>query len=161
MRRLNLRGRAPNELAAGESAVAADAKRVRNAVADAKLDADQSGAAACESPISGVAQTSNAIGQIIDIADKIASQANGSAFESSVEKACVREARRRVAIVAAEMRSRSALGAGFFHQAADVLGEGRSLTCSANGRAGVGRQSLGRPGRRHLGRRSFDERQFQ
>ena len=112
MRRLNLRGRAPNELAAGESAVAADAKRVRNAGADAKLDADQSGAAACESPISGVAQTSNAIGQIIDIADKIASQANGSAFESSVEKACVREARRRVAIVAAEMRSRSALGAG-------------------------------------------------
>jgi hypothetical protein len=159
MRRQNLRGRAPKEFS--ESEVAADARRVRSAVAAAELDAGESGAAACESPMNGVAQPSNAIGQIIGVADKIASQANLLAFDSSVETACAREARRRFATVAAEMRSRSALGAGFFHRAADVLSEGESPTGCAVGRARLSWRSLGRPGRRNQGRRSFDERQFQ
>jgi hypothetical protein len=72
--------------------------------------------------MNGVAQPSNAIGQIIGVADRIASQANLRAFGSSVETACAREARRRFATAAAEMRSRSALGAGFFHQQARVEG---------------------------------------
>ena len=120
---------------------AENATEARNTVADAKADAERSGAVVRDTveAMSGIETSSKQIGNIIGVIDEIAFQTNLLALNAGVEAARAGDAGRGFAVVATEVRALA-------QRSADAAKEIKALISASGAQVATGVKRVGETG---------------